>query len=92
MGYRLLACAAVLGMMASGSATAGGGGAKPDGAKLHDQSCTRCHGSEVYGDIGSRDGLRDMVVRCANQAAKVDWSDAQVTAVTDYLTRFYPFE
>jgi hypothetical protein len=46
----------------------------------------------VYGGIDSRRALRAQVGRCARGPAGVDWSDAQMAAVTDYLTRFYPFD
>jgi cytochrome c2 len=86
--YRLSIPAAVL----AASATAPALGAEPDGEALHAQACTQCHGTEVYGGIDSRRALRAQVGRCARGPAGVDWSDAQMAAVTDYLTRFYPFD
>lgn len=68
-----------------------------NGKTLHDQACTGCHGTDVYSrqdrKIDSLAALEHQVQRCANQAAKVDWSAPQIDAVVNYLNKtFYGFE
>lgn len=63
---------------------------------LHQEHCTRCHTSEVYTRderfIRSYDALSRQVRRC-EIPAKVQWSDAQVQSVIDYLdTNYYKFK
>lgn len=67
------------------------------GKALHQQACTGCHGTEVYTrpdrKIDSLAGLERQVQRCANNAAKVDWTASQMDAVVNYLNdTFYGFD
>ena len=64
--------------------------------QLHEQHCLACHTTGIYTRparfITSRSALHAQVARCARQAAGVDWSGAQVDAVTEYLNdRYYGF-
>ena len=64
--------------------------------QLHDRHCLACHTTGIYTRptrfIDSRDALHAQVTRCAREAAKVDWNQAQIDAVTGYLNnRFYGF-
>lgn len=66
------------------------------GKALHEASCLKCHGTEVYKSaqrkIGSPEALRAQVARCA-KAAEVAWTEAQVADVAAYLDEaFYRFE
>lgn len=72
------------------------GADRQQGKRLHDHACTRCHGPEIYTRdsrrIHTRPQLERQVELCAQNAAKVAWSDEQKTAVADYLDHaFYRF-
>lgn len=63
--------------------------------QLHQQSCMRCHGTEVY----TRDNrmmtsyamLQAQVARCEVPAG-AGWNQTQIQSVVDYLnTHFYKF-
>ncbi|MBI5018088.1 MAG: cytochrome c [Deltaproteobacteria bacterium] len=72
-------------------------GADPTAGKaLHDASCLKCHGTEVYTSAqrksGSLDALTAQVARCT-KAAEVTWTEAQVADVAAYLNEaFYHFK
>jgi hypothetical protein len=66
-----------------------------DGAALHAQNCTSCHGNEVYTRddrrVQSLDALHGQVRMC-EQNLGLTWFDDQVDAVTTLLNReFYKF-
>lgn len=65
------------------------------GRALHKQSCTACHGTEMYTradrKIDSYPALQSRVARCTAPAA-VQWNDEQKAAVVEYLDQeFYQF-
>ncbi len=61
-------------------------------AKLHQQSCTSCHGSEVYTRpnhrIQGKPQLLKQVRRCT-MAAGAKWFDDEIKSVADYLDSHY---
>lgn len=64
--------------------------------QLHEQHCLACHTTGIYTRptrfISTKGALHAQVARCAREAARVDWSEAQVDAVTEYLNdRYYGF-
>lgn len=66
------------------------------GKQLHDESCLKCHGTEVYSRadrfIGSRDALEKQVNRCKTNVG-VQWFDEDVANVVEYLDQsFYHFK
>ena len=67
-----------------------------NGKKLHEERCTRCHGSEVYTRSNRRvksfDKLASQVRFCKNQTG-VMWFDDEVNDVIHYLNdSFYQFK
>ncbi len=69
--------------------------AAPSAAQLHQQSCTSCHGSEVYTrpdhHIRDKAQLNKQVRRCA-MAAGAKWFDDEIQAVADFLdSNYYHF-
>jgi hypothetical protein len=62
------------------------------GAKLHEESCMKCHGTEVYTRddrfIDSRDALVAQVQRCQMNVG-AQWNELQVEDVAQYLNRAY---
>ncbi len=61
-------------------------------ATLHQQSCTSCHGSEVYTRPNHRiQGKPQLVkqVRRCTLAAGAKWFDDEIQAVADYLDKHY---
>ncbi len=66
--------------------------AAPNAAQLHQQSCTSCHGSEVYTRpnhrIRSKPQLLKQVRRCT-MAAGAKWFDDEIAAVAEYLDANY---
>jgi len=85
----------VLGLLVPPLAAASGSASDP-GRELHDRHCVSCHGTEVYGAdkrrVRTRADLAERVAFCAENAAAVQWSEAQIEAVTDYLNQtFYGF-
>lgn len=66
------------------------------GEALHEEHCTRCHGSEVYTredrNVHSLAGLEAQVRRC-DQNLGLTWFDDEVSQVTGYLNdHYYKFE
>lgn len=63
-----------------------------DGKELHEENCTRCHGSEVYTredrKVTSREGLTKQVRRCTTMLG-VQWFDDDIDAVAEYLNSTY---
>ena len=70
--------------------------ADPDQGKvLYEESCTKCHGTEVFTrddrSIKSLEGLKSRVKQCS-QAAESQWGDEEINIVVDYLDKnFYKF-
>jgi len=67
-----------------------------EGKKLHDQSCTKCHNTNVYTrkdrTVKTLDALKHQVNNCQKGAAGVQWTAEETTAVIKYLnTEFYKF-
>ncbi len=65
------------------------------GKKLHDEHCTKCHGSEVYTRkdrfIANRAALDKQVKRCQLNVG-AQWFDEDAGDVADYLDQsFYHF-
>jgi mono/diheme cytochrome c family protein len=65
------------------------------GKKLHDQHCTKCHGTNVYTRedrfVQDMAGLRKQVERC-HLSAGAKWFDEDVDDVVEYLNAsFYRF-
>ncbi|QEP43169.1 cytochrome c [Ectothiorhodospiraceae bacterium BW-2] len=61
-----------------------------EGAALHQQSCLRCHGSELYTRADRKvthyAALNSRVNMCKDMLG-LTWFDDQVQAVTDYLNQ-----
>ncbi len=65
------------------------------GKKLHDEYCTKCHGTEVYTRkdrfIDSREALNKQIKRCQLNVG-AQWLDKDIDNVADYLDQsFYRF-
>ena len=65
------------------------------GKKLHDEHCTKCHGSEVYTRkdrfIDNRAALDKQVKRCQLNVG-AQWFDEDTSDVVNYLNQsFYHF-
>ncbi len=62
------------------------------GKQLHDESCVKCHGSEVYTRedrrINSLKGLNTQVARCQNNLG-ISWFDDEKKNVVDFLNDSY---
>ena len=66
------------------------------GKTLHDEQCTKCHGTDVYTRsdrfIKNREALVKQVQRC-QLSAGAQWFDEDVNDVVEYLNAtFYKFE
>ena len=66
------------------------------GKTLHDEQCTKCHGTDVYTRndrfIKNREALAKQVQRC-QLSAGAQWFDEDVNDVVEYLNAtFYKFE
>jgi len=77
-------------MHAAGAADA------PNGKALFEKHCTACHGTEVFTrpnhKMQSLAMLNTQVQRCERPAG-ADWSDAQSSAVVNYINdNFYKFK
>lgn len=61
-------------------------------AEVHQQSCTECHGTDVYTrddrKVTSYDGLARQVRRCET-ALGLRWFDDEIDAMTAHLNREY---
>ncbi|VAW76731.1 hypothetical protein MNBD_GAMMA15-171 [hydrothermal vent metagenome] len=67
-----------------------------NGKKLHDATCMKCHGNEVYSRDGrfikDREALNKQVSRCQLNAG-AQWFDEDVADVVQYLDEtFYKFK
>lgn len=65
------------------------------GKKLHDEHCTKCHGSEVYTRqdrfIKNQEALAKQVKRCQLNVG-AQWFDEDASNVVNYLNQsFYHF-
>lgn len=66
-----------------------------DGQTIYEDSCTGCHGLEVFTRpnrlVGNMDELRTRVTQCGINV-EAQWFDEEVDAVIDYLNQnFYKF-
>ncbi len=63
-----------------------------DAHALHEQSCVKCHGTDIYTrsdrKVTSFEGLGRQVSRCET-ALGLRWFDEDIAAVTGYLNREY---
>ncbi len=61
-----------------------------EGKELHEESCIRCHGSEMYtrdnSKIQDHFGLRSQVSACANNLG-TGWFPDEEKSVVDYLNQ-----
>lgn len=67
-----------------------------EGKKLHDQSCLKCHNTNVYTrkdrNIKTLAALKHQVSNCMKGPANVHWNEQETAAVVKYLnTEFYKF-
>jgi cytochrome c5 len=84
MTLAAVACAAVL--LAGCGASGSGSASSADGATLVSQVCSKCHPvSRVDGAKKDRSGWTATVDRMVTHGLQV--SDAQKTAIVDYLTK-----
>jgi mono/diheme cytochrome c family protein len=70
--------------------------ANEEGKELHEESCTRCHGSEKYtrdnSKIQNHFDLRSQVSACANNLG-TGWFPDEEKSVVDYLNnQYYKFK
>ena len=70
--------------------------ANEEGKELHEESCMRCHGSEMYTRDNSRIqnhfDLRSQVSACANNLG-TGWFPDEEKSVVDYLNgQYYMFK
>lgn len=66
------------------------------GKMLHDESCMKCHGTEVYTRedhfVSNTQALTAQVNRCQMNVG-AEWNDKQIEDVVQYLNgSFYKFE
>ena len=63
-----------------------------DAHALHEQSCVKCHGTDVYTrsdrKVTSYEGLERQVRRCET-ALGLRWFDEDIAAMTSYLNQKY---
>jgi mono/diheme cytochrome c family protein len=84
----------LIGVMVAASPAAVADAAR--GKTLHDEQCTKCHGTDVYTRsdhfIKNREALAKQVQRC-QLSAGAQWFDEDVNDVVEYLNAtFYKFE
>jgi len=70
--------------------------ANEEGKELHDETCTRCHGGEIYtrfeSRIESHVDLRRQVSFCSSNLS-AGWFPEEEEAVVDFLnTTYYKFK
>lgn len=63
-----------------------------DGKVLYEESCTRCHTTEVFTrkdrGVNSLEGLKSRVKQCT-KAADAKWTDDELKTVVEYLDEYF---